>query len=159
MWLVIPLLLGLHVLVCLLLVGSVLMQMPRSEGLGAAFGGGVTENLFGAQTTHVLAKVTVWLGMGFFALTLLLAMAFSHNQPNASKLEKELLASPQVPAAAAAASATPQASPALSLDTEAASPAPAVSLDNKSTTLTLEPPAAAPTPLLQATPEPAAVAP
>ena len=29
----------------------ILMQRPKSEGLGAAFGGAVTENLFGAQTT------------------------------------------------------------------------------------------------------------
>jgi len=34
----------------------ILMQRPKSEGLGAAFGGGVTENIFGAQTTNVLVK-------------------------------------------------------------------------------------------------------
>ena len=39
MWLIVPILLALHVIVCLLLVLVVLMQLPRSEGLGAAFGG------------------------------------------------------------------------------------------------------------------------
>ena len=73
MWLIVPILLVLHVIVCLLLVLVVLMQLPRSEGLGAAFGGAVTENIFGAQTTHVLSKFTVWLGAAFFAITLLLA--------------------------------------------------------------------------------------
>jgi preprotein translocase subunit SecG len=77
MWLLLPILLTLHVIVCLLLVLVVLMQLPRSEGLGAAFGGAVTENIFGAQTTHVLAKFTVWLGVAFFAITLLLAIAYS----------------------------------------------------------------------------------
>ena len=79
MWLIVPILLVLHVIVCLLLVLVVLMQLPRSEGLGAAFGGAVTENIFGAQTTHVLAKFTVWLGVAFFAITLALAIAYSHE--------------------------------------------------------------------------------
>jgi len=67
------------------------MQLPRSEGLGAAFGGGAAENVFGAQTTHVLAKLTVWLGIGFFAVTLMLAIAFAHNQPSTIKFEQEVL--------------------------------------------------------------------
>jgi len=103
MWLVIPVLLTAHVLVCLLMVAVTLMQLPRSEGLGAAFGGGVTENLFGAQTTNVLTKFTVWLGMAFFVITLLLAFAYANDGSTGSKIEKELLASPQ-PSAAPAAS-------------------------------------------------------
>jgi preprotein translocase subunit SecG len=87
-------LLVVHVFVCLLMVGSVLMQLPRSEGLGAAFGGGVTENVFGAQTTNVLAKLTVWLGIAFFVITLALAMAYTRSQPTGAALEKELLATP-----------------------------------------------------------------
>ncbi len=42
------LLLVVYVIVALLMVFVILMQRPKSEGLGAAFGGGVTENLFGA---------------------------------------------------------------------------------------------------------------
>ena len=61
MFIVLPLLIAIHLIVCVLIVLVVLMQRPRSEGLGAAFGGGMTENLFGAQTTHVLAKLTTWL--------------------------------------------------------------------------------------------------
>ncbi len=49
--LLINLSLVLFVLVALIMVLVILMQRPKSEGLGAAFGGGVTENLFGAQTT------------------------------------------------------------------------------------------------------------
>ena len=53
------------VLVALLMIFVILMQRPKSEGLGAAFGGGVTENIFGAQTTNVLTKITGWLaGLG-----------------------------------------------------------------------------------------------
>jgi preprotein translocase subunit SecG len=76
MWLniFIPILLTILVLVCVLLTLVVLMQRPRNEGLGAAFGSGVTENIFGAQTATVLTKATVYLGCTFFAVTLLLTI-------------------------------------------------------------------------------------
>lgn len=104
---VIPILVTFHVLVCLLMVGVVLMQRPKNEGLGAAFGGGMTENIFGAQTTHVLQKFTVWLGIVFFALTLLLAILYAKRGTGETAIQKELLAQP-VPAAAEA-EATPAA--------------------------------------------------
>ena len=91
MWLIVPILLALHVIVCLLLVLVVLMQLPRSEGLGAAFGGTVTDNIFGAQTTHVLAKFTVWLGVAFFAITLMLAIAYSRRESGRTRIQQELM--------------------------------------------------------------------
>lgn len=106
-------LITLLVLVCLLLVLVVLMQLPRSEGLGAAFGGGVTENIFGAQTTHVLAKFTVWLGIAFFALTLSLSVVYAHQATAKSDIQKALMDAP-VPAAAAPAVPEGQPSPAAS---------------------------------------------
>jgi preprotein translocase subunit SecG len=109
MWLLLPILLILHVVVCLLLVLVVLMQLPRSEGLGAAFGSAVTENIFGAQTTHVLAKFTVWLGVAFFVITLLLAISYSHRETGRTRIQQELL-----DRAAPIASPTPVASPAAS---------------------------------------------
>lgn len=89
----ITLLLIVHVILCILLVLVVLMQRPRSEGLGAAFGGGFTEGLFGAQTTHVLQKFTVYLGIGFFVVTLLLAILYAKSSTSTSRLQKELLSS------------------------------------------------------------------
>lgn len=102
---IIAILVTFHVLVCLLMVGVVLMQRPKNEGLGAAFGGGMTENIFGAQTTHVLQKFTVWLGIVFFALTLLLAILYAKRGTGETAIQRELLAQP-VPAAATA-TATP----------------------------------------------------
>ena len=129
MWLIVPILLTLHVIVCLLLVLVILMQLPRSEGLGAAFGGAVTENIFGAQTTHVLAKFTVWLGVAFFGITLVLAVAYSHREMARSRIQQELLnaavpSASATPAATAGPSATaaPVASPAATA-LPAASPA------------------------------------
>lgn len=106
MFIVMPLLIGLHLIVCVLIILVVLMQRPRSEGLGAAFGGGMTENLFGAQTTHVLAKLTTWLATAFFALTLLLSIITSKSAGAKTPIQETLLAAP-VPQAAASPSASP----------------------------------------------------
>ena len=74
MWLFMPILTTVLVFICLLMILTILMQRPKSEGLGAAFGGGLTDNLFGAQTTTVLTKFTVWLGGLFFVLTLVISV-------------------------------------------------------------------------------------
>jgi len=112
MWFLIPFLLTVHVAICILLVLVTLMQLPRSEGLGAAFGGAVTENIFGAQTTHVLAKFTVWLGVAFFAVTLMLAVTYSKRDSGKTSLGRSLMNAP-IPAAAASPSASPAAATAL----------------------------------------------
>jgi preprotein translocase subunit SecG len=101
--------------VCLLLVLVVLMQLPRSEGLGAAFGGSVTQDIFGAQTTNVLAKFTVWLGVAFFVLTLILAMAYARKDAGDTAVQRQLKAAAAAPAVTAPAVAgTPAAEPAAS---------------------------------------------
>ena len=67
-------------IVCLLMVLIVLMQKPKQEGLGAAFGGGVTDQMFGAQTSNVLQKATVTLAIIFFVITLSLAVLVGKKQ-------------------------------------------------------------------------------
>lgn len=126
--------LAFFVIVSLLMVLVILMQRPKSEGLGAAFGGGVTENLFGAQTTNVLTKITGWLAGIFFALTFLLSVLYSQRTNATSGLRKELMK--EGPAAAmpavspgAANSANP-AQPAAPVPDAAVAPAPANAGDN-----------------------------
>ena len=102
MWLLMPLLTTLLVITCLLLIITILMQRPKSEGLGAAFGGGLTDNLFGAQTTTVLTKFTVWLGGIFFLLTLLISVLHVKSYSGPTSIQKQLMKAP-----APAASATP----------------------------------------------------
>jgi preprotein translocase subunit SecG len=91
MTLLINILLGLYVFVALLMVLVILMQRPKSEGLGAAFGGGVTENIFGAQTTNVLTKITSWLATFFFLLTFGLSILYAHKGNTKSELRRELM--------------------------------------------------------------------
>ena len=63
-----------HVVVSLLLILVILMQRPKQEGLGASFGSGVTDAAWGARTTDVLQKGTVYLGTLFFIFSLVLAI-------------------------------------------------------------------------------------
>jgi preprotein translocase subunit SecG len=63
-----------YVFVCLMMILLVLMQRPKQEGLGAAFGANTTDQLFGARTTNVLQKGTVYMAVLFFVLTLTLAI-------------------------------------------------------------------------------------
>jgi preprotein translocase subunit SecG len=117
MSILINLLLGVFVVVCILLVLIILMQRPKSEGLGAAFGASVTENIFGAQTTNVLTKITGWLAGIFFVLTFALAVLYAHKSTSQSALRRELARTqaspaPTAPAAVSPSPATTQVSPA-----------------------------------------------
>ena len=67
-------------LVCLLMIVAVLMQRPKQEGLGAAFGGGITDQMWGAQTSNVLQKATVSLAIIFFVITLILSVLVAKKQ-------------------------------------------------------------------------------
>jgi preprotein translocase subunit SecG len=127
MWLsiVIPILLSILAIICVLLTLVVLMQRPKNEGLGAAFGSGMTENIFGAQTATVLTKATVYLGCIFFGLTLLLTVLTARQsmERRVGVLESEVrkaaaLPTPKTTASPAAAAGAPQGSA-----TVAASPA------------------------------------
>lgn len=65
---------ALLLIVSALLLLVVLMQRPKQEGLGAAFGAQMTDQAFGAQTTDVLKKGTVFFGTLFMAFSFVLAV-------------------------------------------------------------------------------------
>ena len=115
----------LFVLVAALMVLVILMQRPKSEGLGAAFGAGVTENIFGAQTTNVLVKFTTWLAGIFFALTFGLSVLYAHHSVASSAFRRELMKTQ--PAQTSPASVGTQTSPASSPATTPAEASVAVS--------------------------------
>jgi preprotein translocase subunit SecG len=160
-------LLTIFVLVSLLLILIVLMQRPKSEGLGAAFGGGMTENLFGAQTTNVLANFTRYLAGIFFGLALLLSVLYAKQSQQKSAIQQELLktakpvaipaASPEAgvsPAPATTPAPTATASPEVSATaTPSAAPVASATPSGKASPA---PAAATPTPKANHTPAPAA---
>lgn len=62
-----------HVLACLGLIGLVLIQPGREEGMAGAFGGMGGSVAFGVKTLDVLWKITV----GFAAVFMLTALALT----------------------------------------------------------------------------------
>lgn len=90
----------------LLLIGVILIQRTKGQGMGMAFGGGMGETLFGPQVGNVLTKTTVVLGIIFLVNTTLLAMLGTR----AGESVTERLAAEPVSPAAPATPATPQES-------------------------------------------------
>lgn len=64
----------LFLFLCVLLCGVILMQESKSSGLGASFGGDVSDSVFGTSTADVLKKITGWLAFFFFASCLILSL-------------------------------------------------------------------------------------
>ena len=105
--LVIDLLLFVYVIDCVFMGLVIMMQRSKQEGLGAAFGGGFTESVWGAQTSQVLVKATVGATILFFILSILLARLDSHRavlMDEGSSLQQQLLkpVAPMSPAKPAA---------------------------------------------------------
>ncbi len=103
----IPVVVVLQVIVALLLILLVMMQKPKQEGLGAAFGGGTAGEVFGARTTDVLQKGTIYLGVAFFALTMLLAVLTTARNKEVGKIEVKADPVPEAPAAPEPAAVVP----------------------------------------------------
>jgi preprotein translocase subunit SecG len=145
--LLINLCLAIFVLIAALMVFVILMQRPKSEGLGAAFGAGVTENIFGAQTTNVLVKFTTWLAGIFFALTFALSVLYAHQSTASSAFRRELMknqAAPQTSPAPAATKPSPVSSPATTPAQSSPGSSPAANSNPNISPATSAPPAGSP---------------
>lgn len=79
-------------IVCILLILVVLMQRSKQDGLGAAFGSGITDSVFGAQTSTILTKFTAWLIAIFFVLSIGLSYLYGQRGRTVSAVQKELTA-------------------------------------------------------------------
>jgi preprotein translocase subunit SecG len=130
---IIDVLLILFVIDCVFMGLVIMMQRSKQEGLGAAFGGGVTESVFGAQTSQVLVKATVWAAIFFFLLSISLARLYSHRAAileRGSAVQQELSKSvapavtPHAPTNSAGQPVVPTATPMTSSPSIPAAPAP-----------------------------------
>lgn len=73
------------ILASLFMVLVILMQRANSNaGMGSAFGGGVTESAFGAETTNILTRATKWSAVVFFLLSLVLYLLYISQLDRAS---------------------------------------------------------------------------
>jgi len=134
------------ILVSLFLVLLVLMQKTKDGGMGAALGGGATEQAFGHETGNVLTNATIKAAIAFFVLSFVLYLGRIYESKHARD-DGGLLQKVPVPATAAPITGTaPLVSPVPAAT--ASAPAPA----------TTSAPAAAPTAIPPA-PAPANAAP
>ncbi len=87
-------LLILLVVVCIALGALVLIQQGRGSDIGAAFGSGAANTLFGSSgATPFLVKFTAMLAIGFFAVTF--ALAFTAKEKSKQELDYDFGDIPQ----------------------------------------------------------------
>jgi len=80
----------LQVLIALALVGIVLIQHGKGADMGASFGGGSSQTLFGSRgSATFLSRVTAVLATLFFATSLALAYLSAH--PHAAESVTEIV--------------------------------------------------------------------
>jgi len=107
----IDILLFFYVIDCAFMGLVIMMQRSKQEGLGAAFGGGFTESVWGAQTSNVLVKATVILAATFFVVSISLARLYTVRthlmQKEAPSSLQEQLLKPTVPMTATNATGAP----------------------------------------------------
>jgi preprotein translocase subunit SecG len=72
-----------HVLACLLLIGIVLLQQGKGSDMGAAFGGGSSTTVFGADgPVSLLSKITTGCAVIFMTTCLALAYLSANDSTN-----------------------------------------------------------------------------
>ena len=99
---------SLHVLIAVFLILIVLVQSGKGSDIGAAFGGGASQTVFGARgATTVLHKITSGLAVAFMATSLVLAV-LAGQRTSRSVIPDE----PAKPAAPASSAPAPAGAPA-----------------------------------------------
>jgi preprotein translocase subunit SecG len=101
------------IVLSLFLVLIVLAQKAKSDGgVGAAMGGGMTEAAFGADTSNVLSKATIYAAVAFFVIAFSLYLGRIYERKHATAAANNALPTIVVPAAPAPAPASaPLAAP------------------------------------------------
>jgi preprotein translocase subunit SecG len=116
------------IVVSIFLILVVLAQKSKADGgVGAAMGGGMAEATFGADTSNVLSKMTIWAAVLFFALSLSLYMGrIYESRADRGGGSLPAITGPVTPAMPATGAALPPAAaPAATTTPAPAVPAPA----------------------------------
>jgi preprotein translocase subunit SecG len=129
-WTFFAVLLVLHVLICLVLIGVILLQSGEAADLAGAFGGSGSQTAFGPRgATTFLSRATTWCAIMFMftSLEMTLHVSTTTAGPGGSVLEqfsRPAPAAPAQPGSPAAPATTPgQPVPAQSAPAEPAAPA------------------------------------
>ena len=80
-----------HLLVALAIIGLILLQRGKGADMGASFGGGASQTVFGSSGGgNVLTSATGWLSALFFATSFGLAMIADQQYANTDDLGFEV---------------------------------------------------------------------
>jgi len=132
-WRVTAVLVTLHVIVCFVLIGVIMLQSGNAADLAGAFGGAGSQTAFGPRgAATFLSRATTWCAIVFMMTSLTLSFKRAGNAPSTgSILEQTAPASAPAPAKSTPAPPVqlPQSAPQLPLpapqsQTPAPSPAP-----------------------------------
>lgn len=95
-----------HLLVALAIIGLIMLQQGKGADMGASFGAGASQTLFGsAGSGNALTKATAWLVVLFFASSFGLALLATQKTTAVDDLGLELPPAAEVQQAAPADSA------------------------------------------------------
>lgn len=89
-----------HILLALAIVGLILLQHGKGAEVGAAFGSGASQTLFGSRgSASFLSRLTAILAVGFAITSLSMGYTNSHREQPKSMLEKieEMQKSEEIP--------------------------------------------------------------
>jgi preprotein translocase subunit SecG len=88
------LILAAHLLIALAIIGLIMLQQGKGAEMGASFGAGGSQTLFGSSGSgNVLTKATAWLVVLFFATSFSLALLVSKRSVVADELDLVIPAS------------------------------------------------------------------
>lgn len=91
------LLLVVHLLLAVAIVVLVLLQQGKGADMGAAFGGGSSQSLFGARGSgNFLTRLTTVIAVSFFVTSLVLAYLYTREGEQRSILEGPAVEQPAV---------------------------------------------------------------
>lgn len=80
-----------HLLVALAIIGLIMLQQGKGADIGASFGAGASQTLFGSTGSgNVLSRATGWLVAAFFATSFGLAMLANNQTASVEDLGFEL---------------------------------------------------------------------
>ena len=130
-WKVYVVLVTLHIVICALLIGVIMLQSGEAADLAGAFGGAGSQTAFGPRgAATFLSKATTWCAIMYMLTSMALTMHVNNTEASAGssilqQFSKTSKSAPAVPPPAAPAPVTPMPAPAPAVPAPApAAPAP-----------------------------------
>jgi preprotein translocase subunit SecG len=80
-----------HLLVALAIIGLIMLQQGKGADMGASFGAGASQTLFGSDGSgNVLSRATAWLAVLFFASSFSLALLANQRSAKLDELQLDI---------------------------------------------------------------------